>query len=151
MKKCITLLSAFAILCSLTTLSQAAVTFMVGPSLNTFSDTRVTGMGSSFTMMFPVDKLSVGYKIESQNLTVSDAKASANNFLLSNQITALVIEKEVARVNDELPVNVGLEFGSVLTTCLAGSVAGPAGMSQVTPLLGINGGIKYIGMFTLRA
>ena len=37
---------------------------------------------------------------------------------------------------------VGLEIGSINTTCLAGSVAAPA-MGQVSPVLGIYGGIKY--------
>jgi hypothetical protein len=144
MKKCAKIVLALAVVCSLSGISQAAVTFMVGPSINTFSDTRFTGMGNAFTMMFPVDKLNVGYKMEQQNVTVTDSQASASNFVLSSQITEFVIEKEVARISEEAPVSVGLEFGSVLTTCLAGSVAGPAGMSQVNPILGINGGLKYV-------
>lgn len=143
MKKCIKMLSVIAILCSLTVLAQAAVTFKLGPSLNNYGDSRISGMGSDFTMMFDLDKLSVGYKIEQQNLTVADAQNSANTFLLSNQITALVFEKDVARIGAEFPVNVGLEIGSIQTTCLAGSVAGPAGMNQVSPVLGIYGGVKY--------
>lgn len=144
MKSFIKVLLACAVVCSLSSLSQATVSFMVGPSINTFSDTRITGMGNSFTMMFPVDKLNVGYRVEQQNLTVTDAKASANNFILSNQVTEFVVEKEVARLSEEAPVNVGLEFGSVLTTCLPGTVAGPAGINQVNPILGVNGGVKYV-------
>jgi len=144
MKKCAKIVLALAAVCSISGIAQAAVTFMVGPSINTFNDSRFTGMGNSFTMMFPVDKLNVGYRMEQQNCTVSDALASASNFVLSSQITEFVVEKEVARLADDAPVSVGLEFGSVLTTCLAGSVAGPAGMNQVNPMLGINGGVKYV-------
>jgi len=124
-------------------LSEAAVTFKVGPSLNTFTDSRITGLGSTFTMSFDLDKASAGYKMEQQNLTVTDAQNTANNFLLNAQISTLTMEKSVVHVTNELPVKVGLEIGSMQLTGLAGTVAAPAALSQALPLLGVNGGIEY--------
>ncbi len=143
MGKYIKLLAICSLICSFATVSQATVTFMLGPSFNNFSDSRVSGIGSTFTMMFDMEKLDVGYKIEQQNLTISDAQSSSVNFMTSNQITALVAQKDIAHISDELPIDIGLELGSMNITGLTGTIAAPAAISQVIPEVGINGGIKY--------
>ncbi|MHB9156254.1 MAG: hypothetical protein ACYC5N_11315 [Endomicrobiales bacterium] len=143
MRKYVLLLSVFVLMFALVTASQAAVTFKIGPSFNLFGDARVSGLGTGFNMMFDLDKLSAGFKTEQQNLTVTDAQNSANNFLVSNQVSLLVLDKEIAAVANDLPVTIGLELGSLQMTGLAGTVAAPAGISQALPVVGINGGIKY--------
>jgi len=120
----------------------AAVTFKIGPSYNLFSDSRISGLNTSFGFLYDLEKLNVGYKIEQGNLTITDDQNSANNFRLSTQINAIEISKNVAE-SAGLPVSVGLELGSVLTTGLAGTVGAPAAISQVSPLVGIYGGIAY--------
>ncbi|MEW6041603.1 MAG: hypothetical protein AB1633_08790 [Elusimicrobiota bacterium] len=119
----------------------AAVEFTVGPGFNVFSDTRITGLNTSFGFSFDLDKFTAGYKTEQGNLTVTDAQASASNFRIATQVNAIEVKKEIVKPAG-LPVNIGLEVGSVITTALAGTV-NPYALSQVAPLLGIFGGVAY--------
>lgn len=121
---------------------SAAVSFQIGPSYNLPSDSRISGMGSRVTIGFDVADIKAGYFIENQNLTVVDAQNSANSFALHNQLTGLSIDKEVASIVGA-PVSIGLELGSLQIQGLAGTVAAPAAISQVVPVIGINGGISY--------
>jgi hypothetical protein len=122
--------------------AAAAVEFKVGPGFNMFSDTRITGINTMFGFSYDLENFTAGYKVEQMNLTVADAAASATNFRLTAQINTIEISKEIVKPAG-LPVKVGIELGSVLTTGLAGVIAAPAGISQVSPLVGIFGGVSY--------
>ncbi|MFH2071002.1 MAG: hypothetical protein ABIJ11_07365 [Elusimicrobiota bacterium] len=139
MKKFAVLLSVLFI-CSGTVFS--AVTFKIGPGYNMYADTRIMGLNTTFGFSYDLEKFTAGYKTEQGNITVTDAQASASNFRIATQINAIEVTKEIASPVG-LPVSVGIELGSVLTTGLAGTVAAPAGISQVAPLIGIFGGVSY--------
>lgn len=140
MKKFVLVLSVFVALFAVVVSANAALSFRVGPAFNFFGDSRVKGMGTAFAIGFDLDKFTAGYKTEQQNLTINDEQNSNNNFRLSNQLNLLFIEKEIPN----LPfATIGMELGSAQTTGLAGTVAAPAAISQMVPVVGLNGGLKY--------
>ncbi|GEM_PF-4340359 len=134
---------AAAVLALAVATASAAVSFKIGPTFNSFADTRITGMSTGFTIGFDLDKFSLGYKVEQQNLQIADAANSASNMRFSNQLQLLCFDKEIASVSKDVPVSVGLEIGSMQSQSLPGTIAACAALSQVAPVIGINGGIKY--------
>jgi opacity protein-like surface antigen len=128
--------------------AAAAVQFVVGPGFNMYSDTRITGINTMFGFSYDLENFTVGYKVEQGNLTITDANvgvvpaAIPVNFRVAAQINTIEVSKEIVKPAG-LPVSVGLELGSIVTTGLFGTIAAPAGISQVSPLVGIFGGVSY--------
>ena len=124
--------------------ASAAVTFKLGPTFNMFGNKMLSGIGNQVGIAFDLDKTAqIGIRMEQQNLVVTDPDASINNNRLSNQLTLLTFDKDVANITKELPVTVGFELGQVCMESLAGTTAAVPALNQVAPVVGINGGLKY--------
>jgi len=142
MKKVSSLLVVFAVLLFLAAPAFSVVQFNIGPEFNLFSDARIVGSLTSAGFSFDVGPVTTEYLIEQGNLTFSDVLNSTNNFLVVGRVDAFRISREITTVVG-LPVLVGIEFGSVMTTGQAGTQAAPAGISQIVPLIGLLGSVAY--------
>ncbi len=140
MKKILVMLFVFVALLVGAASANSMMSFRIGPSFNFFGDSRLSGIGTGFAIGFDLDKFTAGYKTEQQNLNVVDAQNSANSFQLSNQLNLLFIEKDVPNLPNTF---IGMELGSARMIGLTGTVAAPGGISQMVPIVGLNGGLKY--------
>ena len=124
--------------------ASAAMTFKLGPVFNMFGSNELSGYGTQVGIGFDLANIGqVGIRMEQQNLVVTDPDASTNNNRLSNQLTLLTFDKDVANITKEMPVTVGIELGGINMESAAGTTAVVRALEQTVPVVGLNGGIKY--------
>ena len=124
--------------------ANAAITFKIGPTFNFFDNRQLSGIDNTVGIAFDFGKEDqIGIRIEQQNLVVTNADGSRQNNRMSNQLYLFTWDRQVANITKELPVTIGLELGSIQTESLPGTVAARPTLDQVSPVFGLNGGLKY--------
>ena len=124
--------------------AMAAVNFNTGVGYALYSDSRIEGMSTQFELSWQMDAIDIGYKIEEQSLTLSDAQAAVSNIQLKNRLSLMTIRKDI--ISDVgIDVKALLEFGPMVITPLAGTVAiAGSTLNQVVPVIGISGEVNYM-------
>lgn len=132
------------VLCVLfATSAFAAIEFDISPTFGVFGDKRVTGQGTTFSILFDMGDMKAGFLTEEADFTITDEVNAANYFFGIVSMKGVRILREMVSLKDIAYTGVGLDIGSASVTGILGSVAVPAGFNQVTPFVSLCANIVY--------
>jgi len=125
------------------------VEFQLAPGYNFFSDARITGQDTSFTLLFDLNETRIGYITERGSYQLTDEGDANREFNCMTFISGLRVIQTIATFklkNDAaVTTSLGLDIATMDTIGLVGTVAAPAKITQSNPVTDILMNISFDG------